>query len=113
DVMGCGLAMVSLMILGIKSKPYELSFFRKPEFIFLVVLNAIFMLGLFTCVFALYSENVCDNTIMIMNQLENPNAFWQIHPYIGAKYHVLTPIEGMTLITLSCLFFMGMDSLTR
>ncbi len=107
DLLGCGLAMIILWVAGAKPNQRTV-FWRKPEFSFLLVVNLLFLFLLATCVFAFYPEGKCGNTFLILNQLSDPNLFWQIHVY-GAVYHVMKPVEGLVAVNGVCLLFSFMD----
>lgn len=113
DLMGCGMAMISLWLMGISVKKSEKKFWRKPEFLSLAALNIFFGLALATCVFSLYDSTQCDHTLIVLNQLENPFEFWRTHPFTGAVYHVMKPVEGMVAISLLCLIYIGMDHIAQ
>ena len=110
DILGCGFAMLTLKIFMIefRDKPIEL-FYTRAEFIFLVLLVFSFFILLKTCVFSTHIKYACSNTLIPLSLLENPDSFWQVHSFTKAKYHVLSPVNGMIAITALCLFFMGLD----
>jgi hypothetical protein len=107
DLLGCGMAMIFLWIGGAKSKPVSV-FWRKPEVVFLITVNLLFVVLLATCVLAFYPEGKCDTTFLVLNQLQNPHLFWQTHVY-GAVYHVMKPMEGLMAVNSACLLFTCMD----
>jgi hypothetical protein len=107
DLLGCGMAMIFLWIAGAKPKQ-NIVFYRKPEINFLIAVNLLFVVLLATCLFAFYPEGKCSNTFLVLNQLQNPNLFWQTHVF-GAIYHVMKPIEGLVAINILCLFFTFTD----
>lgn len=113
DLLGCGVAMISLWIMGLNVKRRERPFWQKPEFITLAMINLFFYLALATCTFSLYESTKCDFTLIALNQLEDPFPFWYQHPFTGAVYHVMKPIEGMCAITTLCLLYMGLDKLAE
>ena len=107
DLLGCGMAMIFLWIGGAKPKPVSV-FWRKPEVVFLISVNLLFVVLLATCVFAFYPDGNCNTTFLVLNQLQNPHLFWQTHVY-GAVYHVMKPVEGLVIINGVCLLFACMD----
>lgn len=107
DLLGSGMAMVFLWIAGAKPKQSS-AFWHKPEFVFLIAVDFLFIVLLTTCVFALYPEGKGSNTFLVLNQLQNPHLFWQTHVY-GAVYHVMKPLEGIVAVNIVCLFFIEMD----
>jgi hypothetical protein len=107
DLLGCGMAMIFLWIAGVK--PEETSaFWRNPEFVFLIAVNLLFLVLLATCVLTFYPGNKCENTFLVLNQLQNPHLFWQTHVY-GAVYHVMKPLEGLVIVNGVCIFFSVMS----
>jgi hypothetical protein len=108
DLLGCGMAMIFLWIAGVKPHNNPDAFFKRPELILLLSINLLVAVLLATCVFAFYPEGRCDNTFLILNQLQNPHLFWQTHVY-GAVYHVMNPLEGLVAVNGVCLLFACMD----
>jgi hypothetical protein len=110
DILGCGFAMLALKILCVEIRAKSTNvFFTRAEFIFLVLLVISFFALLKTCVFSLHIKSSCSNTIIPLSLLENPDSFWQVHSFTKARYHVLSPVNGIVAITFLCLFFMGLD----
>ncbi len=105
DVLGSGLLITLLFIFGVKNKNNDTAFFKKSEFVLSGSILFVVFLGLATCFFSLYPENSCGNTIFVFNKLNNPHLFWQVHPFNKAVYHVMKPVEGIAIITITILFF--------
>ena len=106
DLLGCGMAMIVLWIAGVK--PVSQPLYKKPEIIFLAVVNVLIVVLLATCVLTFYPDNKCENTFLVLNQLQNPHMFWQTHVY-GAVYHVMKPLEGLVIVNGVCVFFSFMS----
>ncbi|MGE0635925.1 MAG: hypothetical protein AB7G44_09525 [Bacteroidia bacterium] len=107
DLLGCGMAMVFLWIAGVKPEQKS-AFWQKPEFVFLLSVNLLFLLLIATCLLTFYPEGRCPNTFLVLNQLKNPHLFWQTHVY-GAVYHVMKPLEGLVAVNFVFLLFSRMD----
>ena len=73
----------------------------------------VLLILLATCQVALYESEKCQNTFFVMNKLSNPYSFWQIHPYNKSVYRVMRPLEAVAVITTACLFFMGIDVVSK
>lgn len=108
DLLGCGMAMIFFWIAGVKPDNNQTAIFKRPEVILLVAFNFLFVVLITTCVFTFYPEGKCDNTFLVLNQLQNPNLFWQTHVF-GAVYHVMKPMEGLVAVNFVCLLFTLMD----
>jgi hypothetical protein len=111
DIFGCGFMMITIWIFGIESKGVAKPFWKTSEYIFLCVLMVFVFASIATCFFSLYPHTECSNTWLVLNQLKNPDAFWQIHPVHGSEYHVMKPLEGIFAIILASLFFSSIDIL--
>jgi len=109
DVFGCGFMMLIIWIFGIESNGIKKPFWKTPEYIFLLVLFMFTALSIATCFLSLYDTTQCSNTWFPLNQLKNPDSFWQTHPIHGSVYHVMKPIEGFIAIIAACLFFSSID----
>jgi hypothetical protein len=113
DVYGCGLAVVTMWICNVKTNPTCRPIWQRPEFIMLGLMVLAFFIALKTCFFCLYPEDACSNTYMVLDKLQDPGLFWRQYPNRDVIYHVSTPIEGVIIISLLCLFYFGIDSLAR
>jgi hypothetical protein len=111
DVFGCGFMMLIIWIFGVESNGIKKPVWKNFEYIFLILLAVIISISILTCVIALYPSTACNHTWMVMNQLKNPDTFWQIHPLHGSEYHVLQPVAGLLIILIACLFFTSIDIL--
>lgn len=109
DVYGSGFMMVILWITGVESVGISTPWWKKTEYLYLIIKAIVIVILISTCVIVLYPSNSCNHTWLIMNQLKNPHSFWQIHPHHGSVYHVLKPIPGLIFIWLACGFFMTID----
>jgi hypothetical protein len=113
DTLGCGFMMVTIWIFGVEPERKKMSFKNSAEFIFLFLLITVIISLLFSCKVSFYETTKCSNTWLVLNQLENPFTFWQIHPYHGSKYHVMKPAEGFFAILSFCLFYSSIDFLKK
>ncbi|MCG3167060.1 MAG: hypothetical protein POELPBGB_02843 [Bacteroidia bacterium] len=111
DLLGCGMAMHFLWIAGITPRQNS-PLWRKPEFVFLLGFNLLFILLFAACVVVFYPADKCNNTFLVLNQLKNPHLFWQTHVY-GAVYHVMKPLEGLVAVNGVCLLFALMDFVAK
>lgn len=110
DLLGAGFFVSVLGLFGLKSKRKFVPFFKRFE-VWVCVAFVISVITLMaTCVVVPYSVNACDNTWLILNKLPEQTAFWSIHPTIGSTLHVLKPVEGLLLVFILCVLFLGMDA---
>lgn len=108
DVLGITFLLCALWIMGIRLKASPYGLIMRPEVVFLACLVGLCLLAVVSCLVVQFPQDTCDNTWMILNTLTDPKAFWQVHPFTGRTYHVLTPIESLLVIPTVMLLFMGM-----
>ncbi len=113
DTYGCGLTMTVLMILGVKGQTQIQPLWKRTEFISLVALLLIVLLGVKLCVIALYSGDVCSNTLLVINEGIGPEPFYRLHPTHRIWFHVMKPAEGFLAIGFLHFFYLGLDSLRQ
>jgi len=99
DLLGAGTLFLMWHIGGLTiQKP-------KINFVFWALLGfvGLMLLGFGTKLFVYTPTDATSFSWIVFNRLDNPNLFWQIHAFTGARYHVLSPTFGVLLI-LSVLF---------
>ncbi len=102
DLLGSSV-MLCLMWLSLpRNVTYLPPIFKRPETTILFVLLVGFRLLSKACIIAFYPFQTCENTLFVMNKLDEPFILWQTHPFTQRMYHVLTPMEGVGLIALLC-----------
>lgn len=96
DLLGAGTASILLWIAGVPTirKPIQ----ARTELYTLTAMAAVVGLLIATCTVVYYPAEVCENTWLVLNNLKDPLATWQIHPLTQAEYHVLTPPEAFMVI---------------
>ncbi len=97
NLLAISLTYCGIWILGFKNRKLQL---KHLDYAIVASLWLILGLGISTCIFSFYEPTACKNTILVFNKLPENNTFWQIHHFTGARYHVLSPIAGMTAITM-------------
>lgn len=113
DTYGCGLAMLVLMILGVKGNTNVKPFWQRTEFISLVTLLVVILIAVKFCFISCYANEVCGNTLLVMNKRIVSEPFFRLHPTHNLWFHVMKPAEAFICIPLLHLFYMGLDSLRK
>lgn len=110
DTYGCGLTVVVLLLSGVKGNENIQPFWKRAEFITLAVLVVGVLVAVNSCYIAAYANEVCSNTLLVMNERMGPEPFMRPHPTHNLNFHVMKPAEGLLAITLLHLFYLGLDS---
>ena len=95
DLLGVGTVTVLLWIAGVPvvKKPV----LARPELYVLLLIVVAIAVAINTCYISLFPNETCPHTWLVLNSLENPDIFWQIHPFTQARYHVLSLPEAGTI----------------
>jgi hypothetical protein len=110
DTYGCALAMLTLMILGIKGSENVKPFWQRTEFIALASGVVVILVLVKLCIIAPYANQVCDNTRLLINHRLTEEPFWRPHPTHHINFHVMKPLEALIAIASLHLFYFGLDS---
>ena len=113
DTYGCGLTMLVLMILGVKGNINVKPFWQRIEFISLVTLLVVILIAVKLCFIACYANEVCSNTLLVMNKGMVSEPFFRLHPTHHLWFHVMKPAEAFICIPLLHIFYFGLDSLRK
>lgn len=113
DILGSGLALVTLSVFGIYPKCSNKSLWAKPEILFLFGLLTVTALAINSGYLAQYISTQNSNTVFAFNKMQNPDNFWTIHSFTKARYHIMGPVEGITVIVMLCLFYAVWDNLIQ
>ena len=113
DTYGCGLTMIVLMILGVKGNANVKPLWQRTEFISLVISVVVVLIAVKLCFIACYANEVCSNTLVVMNKRMVSEPFFRLHPTHHLWFHVMKPAEAFICIPLLHLFYMGLDSLRK
>lgn len=109
NIFGLSLLCILLWISGVKHNKSTSPIYIRWEFKLLLVYIAIIAILILTNIIVFYPEEQKEHTFLILNQLEQRDAFWIIHKFSGAKYHVLSPIESFVIISSLSIFYMFAD----
>lgn len=109
DVLGAGLFVAGLGVLGIKSNRGDTPIHKRAEVWLLTGFVLITGVLLASCAIVPYAVDSCTHTWFVMNTLPEMQTFWYVHPAIGSTLHVLKPMEGIVVVFLLCVFYLGMD----
>ncbi|MCF8459840.1 MAG: hypothetical protein K9G46_03885 [Flavobacteriales bacterium] len=110
DLLGAGLFVSMLRLLGMGSERAFAPPRMRSEVWLLFAVAVILIAVMATCIIVPYSEDACSNTWFVLNKLPEMSEFWYVHPVIGSTFHILKPIEGIVLMFLLCVAYVGMDS---
>lgn len=113
DINGCALAMVSLMICGVRGRISNTPLWKKREFIALCFIILLIIASVKTCFIALYEEDQCSNTWLVLNRIHEARNFWRQYPGRDVVYHVMQPLESLIIIPSLILFYFGMDAFRK
>lgn len=113
DTYGCGLVMIVLMCLGLKGTESVKEFWKRPEFVSLLALIVCVLLAVKLCFIADYGNNICNNTLLVMNKRTTAEPFLRLHAGHNIMYHVMKPLEALICISALHLFYLGIDSLRK
>jgi len=109
DINGCGLAMITLYIAGVRGAENIKPLWRRPEFILLVTGLVITALAVQSCIIALYATDKCSNTWLVLNIVPEAPAFWRKFPGRDVVYHIMQPLEAIISIAVLAFFYFGLD----
>jgi hypothetical protein len=108
DLLGAGL-FLSILKAFRRESAHGLTVFKRHEFYSLLVFIAITTLMLASSMVVPYAADYAENTLLILNDIQEPYGFWREHPLIGSTYHVLEPISGVITTFSVCLIYLAMD----
>ena len=111
DLLGAGTFMLLLHIGGLSLQKDNRPWLKKPAVVLLLTIITSATLGLLNKLFVFTPDEVQVHTVFVFNRLEQPELFWQVHNFTGAKYHVLLPYEGIALVFLVCALFIAYEKL--
>lgn len=111
DTYGCCLAMVTLMIFGVKGEVDVKPLYKRIEFWGLISMLAFFAIAFATCFIAPYEFQKCDNTFLVLNERMAIEPFWREHPLSHVIYHVQRPMEAIASFSTLVFICFGLDSL--
>ena len=110
DINGCGLAMISLYLAGVRGEENMKPLWKRPEFILLFVGAIATAMALQTCFISLYAADKCNNTWLVLNIVPEAPAFWRKFPGRDVVYHIMQPLEAIISIGVLATFYFGLDS---
>ena len=113
DTYGCGLTMITLIIVGVKGDENIKPFYKRPEFVSLACLAISILVAVKICFIVPYANEVCNNTWLVMNERITPEPFWRFHLTHKLWFHVMQPVEGFIAIVALHLFYFGLDSFRK
>jgi len=113
DMYGCGLAMVSLMICGVRGEWPIQPLWRRTEFIFLIAGLVAIAIAVHTCFISLYQADKCSNTWLVLSILHGPITFWSQFPGRDVIYHIMQPVEAIVSISVLSIIYFGLDSFRK
>lgn len=111
DIYGCCLAMVTLMIFGVKGEQHVQPLYKRIEFWGLITMLGMIALAIETCYIAPYEFQKCSNTFLVLNERMTTEPFWREHPLSHVIYHVQKPIEAIASFSTLVFLCFGLDSL--
>ena len=113
DINGCGLAMITLYIIGVEGSQNLKPLWKRPEFMAILAFAFAVLIAVKACFIALYTADKCNNTWLVLNIIKEEQFFWRKFPGRDAVYHIMQPIEAIAAIIGLALFYFGLDSFRR
>jgi len=110
DINGCGLAVITLYLFGVKGSDNLKPLWKRPEFISIIAFGIAITIAVKTCFIALYTADKCSNTWLVLNIIKEAPTFWRKFPGRDIVYHIMQPVEAIVAIILLALFYFGLDS---
>lgn len=110
DAVGAGAGLVILFVFGIRSfKPRPKKLWKRPEvylpFGVMIIITISWMLGYFSL-----NYNYSNPAYFTLFKQPLPQGFWFYPPGPPAKYHILTPIPALIILSGLVLFYGRLDS---
>lgn len=109
DINGCGLAMIVLLICGVKNNEPVKPLWKRGEVVWLFIFIVAVVIALKTCFISLYDTERCSNTWLALNKIHEPVTFWRKFPTRDVYYHVMQPLEAIISIVVLSLFYIALD----
>ena len=113
DIYGCGLAMLLLLLCGVKGESPVKPFWKRAEFVLLFTALLFFAIAVKAGFLAVYEADKSANTWLVLNRIHEPVTFWRKYPNRDVIYHVMQPIEAITGISLLAVIYTGLDSFRK
>lgn len=113
DINGCGLAMITLYIAGVKGAENMKPLWKRPEFILLVAELVVIAVLVQVCFVSLYAADKCPNTWLVLNIVPEAPAFWRKFPGRDVVYHIMQPLEAIISIAVLAVFYFGLDEFRK
>lgn len=113
DTYGCALAMLTLMICGVRGEMPVKPLWKRTEFWGIVTLTGSILIAIALCFIAPYEFEKCSNTFLVLNERMVSEPFWREHPLSHEIYHVQKPLEAIASFTTLVFLYFGLDSLRK
>lgn len=113
DTYGCALAMLTLMICGVRGETPVKPLWKRAEFWGIITLTGAILIAVALCFIAPYEFEKCSNTFLVLNERMVSEPFWREHPLSHEIYHVQKPFEALACFTTLVFFYFGLDSLRK
>lgn len=109
DLLGAALFVSALGLLGVETNRSFKPIHKRIEVWLLTGLGMTIAVLLASCLIVPYAVDSCAHTWFVMNKLPEINEFWYVHPDIGSTFHILKPIEGIVVMLMLSVAYLGMD----
>jgi hypothetical protein len=109
DLLGASLLISGIGILGVRSSLKRQPIYMRLEVWFLATAALVTVIFMYSCLIVPYSVDSCENTWLVLNKSLELHDFWHVHPAIGSTFHILKPMEGVLMIIVLCVPYLGMD----
>lgn len=113
DIYGCALAMLTLMICGVRGETPVKPLWKRAELWGIISLTGSIFIAIALCFIAPYEFEKCSNTFLVLNERMVSEPFWREHPLSHEIYHVQKPLEAIVSFTSLVFLYFGLDSLRK
>jgi hypothetical protein len=109
DLLGASVLISGIGMLGAKSSLKLQPIYMRLEVWFIAIMAFVTVILISSCSIVPFSIDSCENTWLVLNKLPELHDFWYVHPAIGSIFHILKPMEGVLMIIVICVAYLGMD----
>lgn len=111
NLIGAAIGLLIVIIIGVKLKNQVKPYLKSFSFYSLITLCITVIVLFITGVLTLYPDAALPNAFALVREI--PEGFWSYPPGPYVKYHVVTPLEGVIIITILFVFYFGLDKVFK
>lgn len=107
NLIGAALGLIVLKIFNVQALRKKITMLQSPIFYFLMLVTISFFVLVFTGTLSIYQDPNSPTPLTLVREL--PEGFWTYPPGPYVKYHIVEPLEGITVTVLLILFYSRLD----